>query len=79
MIERFPEYWGQIRRLADVDKKFSDLCRDYADAVDRYRFWRDRGESRANKRAQDYATVVAELETEIFREITASGRLATQQ
>ena len=79
VIERFPDHWGQIRRLADIDQKFNDLCRDYADAVELYRYWRERGESRALERARDYATVMAELEAEISREITAGGRLETQR
>jgi hypothetical protein len=71
IIKRFPQYWGQIRRIADVDEKFCDLCRDYADAVDVYRYWRARGASQALDMARDYATVVAELEAEIYRQITA--------
>ena len=79
VMERFPAHWGQIRRLADSDKKFSDLCRDYADVVELYRYWRARGESQALDRARDYATVVAELEAEISREITARDRLTTRR
>jgi len=70
-MERFPDHWGQIRRLADSDKKFSDLCRDHAEAVGLYRYWRERDESQALERARDYATMIAELEAEISREITA--------
>ena len=79
VMERFPAHWGQIRRLADSDKKFSDLCRDYADAVELHRYWRERGASQALERARDYATVVAELEAEISREISASDRLKGQR
>jgi hypothetical protein len=74
-MERFPAHWRQIRQLADSDKKFNDLCRDYADAVDVYRYWRARGASQALDRARDYATVVTELEAKISREITARDRL----
>jgi hypothetical protein len=74
VMERFPAHWGQIRQLADSDKKFNDLCRDYADAIELYRYWRARGASQALDRVRDYATVVAELEAEISREITARER-----
>jgi hypothetical protein len=78
IIKRFPKFWGQISRLAD-DEKFADLCRDYVDAVELYRYWRERSEPRALERAQDYITIAAELEAEILREITASGHLTTER
>ncbi len=78
IIKRFPNFWGQIRRLAD-DEKFADLCRDYVDAVELYRYWRERSEPQALERAQDYITIAAELEAEILREITADDRLTTQR
>ena len=74
VVERFPGSWGRIRWLADTDAKFSDLCRDYADALETYRYWRARNGPQAREREQDYATVVAELEAEISREISESGR-----
>jgi hypothetical protein len=74
VIERFPDHWGQIRRLAGIDERFNDLCRDYAEAVGLCRFWRERLESQALKRARDYACFVAELEAEISREITTRER-----
>jgi hypothetical protein len=74
VIERFPAHWGQIRRLAGIDERFNDLCRDYAEAVELYRLWRERVESQARESARDYACVVAELEAEISREITARER-----
>lgn len=73
IIKRFPSYWGQIRRLAD-DKKFNDLCRDYADVVELHRYWRERDEARAREMARDYAKMVAELEEEILREIAEDDR-----
>ena len=79
VMERFPAHWGQIRRLADSDKKFSDLCRDYADAVELCRYWQEQGEPGALERAQDYTTMATELEAEILREIIASGHLTTER
>jgi hypothetical protein len=74
VIERFPDHWGQIRRLANIDDKFCDLCRDYSEAVKLYRHWEEQHESQALERARDYATVVAELEAEISREMTTRER-----
>lgn len=74
-IERFPEHWGQIRWLAHIDEKFGDLCRDYADAIASYHYWKQRSQTQS----LDYATIVAELEAEILREITASVRLKIQR
>jgi hypothetical protein len=78
IIKRFPDHWGRIRQLAN-DKKFCELCRDYGDAVELHRFWRERLEPQAVERAQDYVTIVAELELEILREIFAHGRPETER
>ncbi len=78
IIKRFPEFWGQIRRLAE-EKKFFDLCRDYADAVELCRYWQEQGEPGALERAQDYTTMATELEAEILREIIASGHPTTER
>ena len=78
IIKRYPRHWAQIRRLAD-EKKFYELCSDYADAVELYRYWQKRDEPRAPERAQDYITIATELEAEILREITPSDRLTTER
>ncbi len=78
IIKRYPEFWRQIRRLAG-DEKFAELCRDYADAIEFYRYWRERSEPQALERARDYIKMVAELEAEILREIAADDHLTPQR
>ena len=79
VIDRFSDHWEQIRALADLEQDFRDLCRDYAEAVELCDYWREQHEPHAPERARDYTVVVAELEAEIIREITAFDRLKTQR
>ena len=79
VIECFPHHWGQIRRLADIDRQFHELCCDYTEVVELYHYWRERDEAKEDKRVRNYAAILAELEAEILREITASDRSRIQR
>ena len=69
VIERFPEYEETITNLFKTDQDFLTLCNDYLRCAKAHEFWKKSDLCEAQKRSEEYETLLQELESEILQNI----------
>jgi len=69
--ERFPDKKHSIDFLMANDPEFLDLCQDHDACVDALRYWAKSEEPEAANRANEYHTLVRELQEEITQALAA--------
>ena len=69
--ERFPDKVHIIDLLILEDSEFLTLCEDYDVCVDALRYWVKSKASEAETRANEYRTLIEELEEEITQLLLA--------
>ena len=65
IVIRYPEREFEIRRRCTYDAHFRSVCADYEEASAALRNWQKAVEG-CNRRVEEYASFLAELETEIL-------------
>ena len=70
-IARFPDQAPLLRRLALKDQAFRSLCEDYALALASLARFEARSDAAKRPEIADYQMVIAELESEVARFLTA--------
>jgi hypothetical protein len=73
-VDRFPGQAALLRRLVLKDQAFRSLCEDYALARASLAGFEARPDAAERPEVGDYRSVIAELESEIARFLTAAGR-----
>ena len=66
VIERFPEHEETIKQLFKNEYNFKLLCSDYRRCVKALEFWSKSDLSEARQRKEEYKSLLAELEMEVF-------------
>jgi len=64
LYERFEGRAEAIHRLMKTNPSFRELCEDYEEAAKALKFWSSPAHG-SGRRADDYRTLVSELEAEI--------------
>lgn len=72
IVARFPDLELDIRRRCAGDAHFRSICSDYEEAAAAFRHWRTVAPA-GDRRAEDYRTILAELETEILDRLGNRG------
>jgi hypothetical protein len=65
--ERFKDKGHVIDLLMVEDPEFQTLCEDFDDCVDALHYWTDSKAPEAEARANEYRTIIKELEEEIIQ------------
>ena len=73
-VGRFPDQAPLLRRLVLKDTAFRSLCEDYALARASLAGFEARSDAAERPEIADYRAVIAELESEIARFVTAAGQ-----
>jgi len=66
VFERFPEHEETIKQLFKIEYNFKLLCSDYRRCFKALEFWSKSDLSEARQRKEEYKSLLAELEMEVF-------------
>lgn len=66
VLERFPEYRSSLERLWSIDADFQNLCEEYQDCADAFRYWKESPADEASSRRSEYEVLLRDLEEEIL-------------
>lgn len=72
-VERFPEAARALRRLVQTHPEFREICEEYALAQQSLSMYEASSDAVERPEIGEYRTVIAELETEIFRFLNEKG------
>jgi hypothetical protein len=75
ILERFPQREFEIRQRCANDEQFRSVCVDYEDAAKALRHWRTAAQA-GDRRVEEYALFLSELETEILTQLDSPRRSA---
>lgn len=67
VLERFPEYWREIRQYLRDESDFREMCEDYVEVSQALSHWQTSCQPSAEQIAADYHRLKHELEREILR------------
>jgi len=71
IMKRYPEKTLQIRRLVLRDSGFRTICEDYGKCVEAMEYFDHSQDPRAKARADEYRTLIQDLEEEISQALVA--------
>jgi hypothetical protein len=71
VLERLPDHRHAILQRMMGDPEFRSLCEDYGDAFAALRRWEVSVDSHRAERVEEFARLLAELESEILAELGA--------
>lgn len=66
ILERFPQYWREIKQYLQEDSNFREICEDYVEVSRALSHWQTSPETTAEQIAADYRRLKQELEQEIL-------------
>lgn len=69
VLDQLPQHAAAIRERMIVDREFRSLCEDYGDAFEALRRWEVSADCHRAARVEEFARLVAELESEILAEL----------
>ena len=69
VLDELPQHRHALRERMLVDREFRSLCEDYGDAFEALRRWEVSTDGRGAARVEEFARLVAELESEIVAEL----------
>ena len=73
-VQRFPEWGGEIRRLALADTTFRGLCDDLLEAEAALARWTREDAAPSEERQREYGLLVRELADEIAAAVSQAPR-----
>ena len=72
VIKKFPEHKAVIQRLFRSNDEFLTLCDDYRMCKEALAYWNISASNQAPSRADEYQSLLKELETEILMSLNGS-------
>ena len=69
VVDQLPQHRHVLRERMLVDVEFRSLCEDYGDALEALRHWEASTDGRRSARVEEFARLLAELESEILGEL----------